>query len=177
MRSMMESRPRKSPRSSRISPSTPGWSDAFAAVAILKDIFEQRGIGADQLPAITPELLPLAEAVPDESIRVAFIGANVGPMSEGLQHYTDDLLYHEVWLRPALAPRERNLATIAALIAASQTEFLPFYLNRAVEKGISKAQVSEMLAHLAFYGGWPAVISATGVVKEFFANRPTKSET
>jgi putative intracellular protease/amidase/alkylhydroperoxidase/carboxymuconolactone decarboxylase family protein YurZ len=154
-----------------------GWSNAFSAIALLKDIFEQRGIGADQLPSITPKLLPLSEAVPDESVRGAFIGTNVGPVSEGLQHYTDDLLYHEVWLRPGLAPRERNLTTLAALIAASQTEFLSFYLNRAVEKGVTKAQVSEMLAHLAFYAGWPAVISATGVVKEFFANRSAKSET
>src|SRR3954466_4032228 len=39
-----------------------GWSNAFSAVAIVKDIFVQRGIGNDQLPAASPELLPLNEA-------------------------------------------------------------------------------------------------------------------
>jgi 4-carboxymuconolactone decarboxylase len=148
-----------------------GWSNAFTAVAILKDIFAQRGIGADQLPEISPPPLPITEAVPDENLRVAFIGEAVGPVSAGLQHFTDDLLYHEVWLRPGLAPRDRNLATISALIATGQTEFLPFYLNRALEKGVSKEAVSELLAHLAFYAGWPVVISATGVVKQVLAKR------
>jgi hypothetical protein len=35
---------------------------ALSAVAILKDIFAQRGIGLDQLPAASPELLPIDEA-------------------------------------------------------------------------------------------------------------------
>ncbi len=38
-----------------------GWSNAFTAVAIVKDIFVQRGIGPDQLPAASPDLLPLNE--------------------------------------------------------------------------------------------------------------------
>jgi len=46
-----------------------GWSSAFAAVAIAKDIFEQRGISLDQLPLVSPELLPLNEAA--ESDRAA----------------------------------------------------------------------------------------------------------
>lgn len=148
-----------------------GWSSAFSAVAILKDIFAQRGIGMDHLPGITPDFLSIEQAVPDESVRVAFIRENVGPVSQGLQHYTDDLLYHEVWRRPGLSPRDRNLATIAALITSGQTEFLPFYLNRAMEKGVTKDQVAEILAHLAFYSGWPAAISAAGVVKGFFESR------
>ena len=36
-----------------------GWSNAMAAVAIVKDIFAQRGIGIDELPTAWPELLPL----------------------------------------------------------------------------------------------------------------------
>jgi 4-carboxymuconolactone decarboxylase len=133
------------------------FADSPAAQKMIREIYESGGT-----PAIKPALLPIAEAVPDEAIRLSFIAANVGPVSQALQHYTDDLLYHEVWLPPGLAPRERNLATVATLIATGQTEFLPFYLNRAVEEGISKAQIAEMLTHLAFYAGWPVVISAPG---------------
>jgi alkylhydroperoxidase/carboxymuconolactone decarboxylase family protein YurZ len=43
-----------------------GWSNALSAVAITKDIFEQRGIGLDQLPPASPELLPLNEAAEAE---------------------------------------------------------------------------------------------------------------
>jgi len=43
-----------------------GWSNALSAVPVLKDIFAQRGIGADQLPAVSPELLPLDEAAEEQ---------------------------------------------------------------------------------------------------------------
>jgi 4-carboxymuconolactone decarboxylase len=148
-----------------------GWPNAFSAVDVLKEIFTQRGIGADQLPNIAPKLLHLAEAVPDEATRVGFIAENIGPVSAGLQHYTDELLYHEVWLRPGLELRLRNLATITALIATGNTQFLPLYLNRAMEKGITRAQVAELLAHVAFYAGWPVAIGGAGVVKKFFDAR------
>jgi 4-carboxymuconolactone decarboxylase len=36
-----------------------GWSNALSAVPILKEVFAQRGIGMDQLPEVSPELLPL----------------------------------------------------------------------------------------------------------------------
>src|SRR4051794_21196524 len=46
-------------------------TQASAAVAIVKDLFEQRGIGTDQLPPVSPELLPLNEAAEaDRAARV-----------------------------------------------------------------------------------------------------------
>src|SRR4051794_521823 len=39
-----------------------GWSNAMSAVVVAKDIFARRGIDADQLPAASPDLLPLNEA-------------------------------------------------------------------------------------------------------------------
>jgi len=61
-----------------------GCPNAFAAVDIVKDILAQRGIGADQLPEVSPELLPLAQAVPDEEIRIAFTRQNFSPVCPGL---------------------------------------------------------------------------------------------
>jgi 4-carboxymuconolactone decarboxylase len=150
-----------------------GWSTAFAAIDVLKDVFAQRGIGGDKLPEAAPALLSHDDAVPDEAVRVGFIGQAVEPISPALKHFTDNPLYHQVWLRPGLAMRDRNLITITALMALGQLEFLPFYLNRAVVKGITKDQIGEVIGHLAFYAGWPFAISATGVVKSFFAGRPT----
>lgn len=150
-----------------------GWPNAMSAVSVVKDIFAQRGVGIDQLPTASPELVPISEAVPDEHIRVDFFTQNnLASASEALVKYTDDLLYHEVWLRPGLAPRDRDLVTVSSLIAAGSTQFLPFYLNRAIIHGLTKTQISELLAHLAFYGGWSNAISAALVVKEIFANPP-----
>ncbi len=86
--------------------------------------------------------------------------------------YTGDLLFRELWLRPALAPRDRSLVTVSALIASGHVAQIPYHLNRAMDNGLAKAQASEVLAHLAFYAGWPNVFSAIPVVKSVFEKRP-----
>ncbi|MGH9455380.1 MAG: carboxymuconolactone decarboxylase family protein [Terriglobia bacterium] len=146
-----------------------GWSNALSAVAIVKDIFAQRGIGPDQLPPASPELLPIDEAA--EADRAARVQQDVGPVAPGVVQYTSDLLFHELWLRPALAPRDRSLVTVSALIASGQVAQVPYHLNRAMNNGLTKAQAAEVLAHLAFYAGWPNVMSAIPVVKGVFEKR------
>lgn len=147
-----------------------GWANAMSAVAVVKDIFAQRGIGADQLPPASPELLPIDQAA--EERREASVQQNVGPVSSGLVHYTRELLFHDLWLRPGLAPRDRSLVTVSALIASGQIAQIPYHLNRAMDNGLTKAQASEALTHLAFYAGWPNVFSAVPVVKGVFESRP-----
>lgn len=147
-----------------------GWSNALAAVAIAKDIFEQRGVGPDQLRPASPELLPLNESA--EADRAARVEQDFGKVAPGVVQYTTDLLFRELWLRPALAPRDRSLVTVSALIASGQAAQITYHLNRAMDNGLTKAETSEVLAHLAFYAGWPNVFSALPVVKAVFEKRP-----
>jgi 4-carboxymuconolactone decarboxylase len=146
-----------------------GWSNALAAVAIAKDIFERRGIGPDQLPPASPALLPLDEAA--EAQRAGNVQENFGHVAPGVVQYTTDLLFRELWLRPALAPRDRSLVTVSALIASGQAAQVTYHLNRAMDHGLTKAEASEVLAHLAFYAGWPNVFSALPFVKAVFEKR------
>lgn len=92
-----------------------GWSTALSAVPALKEIFAERGIGADQLPEVSPQLLPLEEAA--EQQRANTVEKNFGAVAPGVVQYTTDLLFRDLWLRPALAPRDRSLVTVSALIA------------------------------------------------------------
>lgn len=146
-----------------------GWSNALSAVPILKEIFAQRGIGIDQLPDVSPQLLPLNEQA--EAQRAATVEQNFGAIAPGVVKYTTDLLFRDLWLRPALAPRDRSLITVSALIASGQVAQITYHLNRAMDSGLSQQQASEMLTHLAFYTGWPPVFSALPVVKEIFEKR------
>jgi 4-carboxymuconolactone decarboxylase len=146
-----------------------GWENAMAAVAASQDVFTQRGIDANQLPAASPELLPLDEAAEEQ--RATTVQQNVGPISQGVVDYTGNLLFQELWLRPDLAPRDRSLATVSALIAAGQVEQIPYHLNRAMDNGLTQEQASEVLTHLAFYAGWPNVFSAVPVVGGVFGER------
>jgi 4-carboxymuconolactone decarboxylase len=148
-----------------------GWANAMSAVGVAKDVFGKRGIGVDQLPPASGELLPMDEAA--EAQRAARVEQDVGPVAPGLVQYTSDVLFHDLWLRPALAPRDRSLVTISALIASGQVAQIPYHLNRAMDNGLTKAQASEVLTHLAFYAGWPNVFSAVPVVKGVFEKRPS----
>ena len=93
-------------------------------------------------------------------------------MAPGVVQYTTDVLFRDLWLRPDLAPRDRSLVTVSALIASGQVAQLRRHLNRAMDNGLTQAQAAEALTHLAFYAGWPNVFSALPVAKDVFEKRP-----
>lgn len=148
-----------------------GWANATSAALITKDVFEKRGIGLDQLPPAQGESLPLDAAA--EAQRESAVEQNFGTVAPGVLHYTTDVLFRDLWLRPGLAPRDRSLVTVSALIATGQVAQITYHLNRAMDNGLTKSEASEVLTQLAFYTGWPNVFSAMPVVKEVFAKRPS----
>jgi len=147
-----------------------GWANAMAAVAIAKDVFAARHIGADQLPAVSVTPLPIDEAA--EATRATSVEAQFGALFPGVVQYTAEVLFRDLWLRPDLAPRDRSLVTVSALIANGQTAQLTPHLNKAMDNGLTQAQAAEVITHLAFYAGWPNVFSAMPVAKDVFAKRP-----
>jgi 4-carboxymuconolactone decarboxylase len=74
-------------------------------------------------------------------------------------------------LRPALAPRDRSLITVSALVSSGQVAQITFHLGKAMDNGLTKTQASEVFTHLAFYAGWPNVMSALPVAKDVFQKR------
>jgi 4-carboxymuconolactone decarboxylase len=93
-----------------------------------------------------------------------------GDFAPGLVHFTDDVLFGEVWKRTELTPKERSLVTVAALATNGNTEQLVFHLGLAKENGNTEAELIEALTHLAFYAGWPQAMAATAVAKQVFTS-------
>jgi 4-carboxymuconolactone decarboxylase len=83
-----------------------------------KTVFAERRIGADQLPAASPTLLPLNKEA--EEKRATGVEQQFGKVAPGIVQYTTDILFRDLWLRPDLAPRDRSLVTVSALIANGQ---------------------------------------------------------
>ena len=146
-----------------------GWPNAMSAVAVTKDVFAARKIGNDQLPPVSPQPLPLDEAA--EAQRASRVAEQFGKVAPGVVQYTTDVLFRDLWLRPDLAPRDRSLVTVSALIASGQVAQIPYHLNRAMDNGLTQPQASEVLTHLAFYAGWPNVFSALPVAKDVMEKR------
>ena len=147
-----------------------GWPNAMAAVAVARDVFAERKIGADQLPPASGPLLPLDEAW--EAQRAERVEEQFGAVFPGVVQYTTDALFRDLWLRPDLAPRDRSLVTVSALVANGQVAQLTPHLNKAMDNGLTQAQAAEAITHLAFYVGWPNVFSAMPVAKDVFEKRP-----
>jgi 4-carboxymuconolactone decarboxylase len=85
-----------------------GWENAMSAVVITKDVFHKRGIGPNQLPSVSMQLLPLDDAA--EKQRAITVEQNFGAVAPGVVQYTTDVLFRDLWLRPALAPRDLRAA-------------------------------------------------------------------
>ena len=97
-------------------------------------------------------------------------------VSPALEAYTNKDLYGEVWQRPDLSARDRSIVTVASLIARNQAADMPAEFNRALENGVTPAELSEIITHLAFYAGWGNAMSAVAVTQEIFAERGVGAE-
>ncbi len=93
----------------------------------------------------------------------------VGDVTPKLAELTDDVLFGDIWERPGLAKRDRSLITVATLVALYRTNELPGHLRRALDNGVSRDELVELITHLAFYAGWPTAMSAMRAAKEVFA--------
>lgn len=89
---------------------------------------------------------------------------------------TDNVLFGDMWTRTQLKPRERSLATVAALVAMYRLEQLPFHLKRALDNGLCVDELAEVITHLAFYSGWPTAASALNLLSELQACLPEHQE-
>jgi 4-carboxymuconolactone decarboxylase len=90
----------------------------------------------------------------------------IGDFAPKLVDLTDNVLFGDVWERSELSKRDRSLATVAALIAMNRPDQLRFHLTYAVQNGMKKEELIEVITHLAFYAGWPSAMSAIMVAKE-----------
>lgn len=145
-------------------------ASALSAAVVVRQVFADRKVGVDQLPAAEPKLLALDELT--EAKRAQLVSQSFGSTAPGLVQYTTDVLFRQVWLRPDLAPRDRSLVTVSALVASGHVAQLPFHLNKAMDGGLTQTQAGEVITHLAFYIGWPSAFSALPVAKEVFEKRP-----
>ena len=145
------------------------WGTAVVAISPIEAVFMERGIGADRLPPASPDLLPLDQAAEDR--RASSVEQNVGPVSPGLVADTGAVLFRDLWLRPDLAPRDRSLVTVAALVASGQFAQITFHLGKAMDNGLTGDEAAELLSHIAYYAGWPSAMSAVPVFKGVFDSR------
>ncbi len=106
----------------------------------------------------TPETMPGGES-------------DLQAVSPALARYREETLFGDLWNRPELSYRDRSIVTLAALITRNQTIEMASYVNLALDSGVTPAEVSEVITHLAFYAGWENAMTAVAVSRDVFAQR------
>ncbi len=97
----------------------------------------------------------------------------LGEFASKFAQLNDDVLFGEVWSREdKLSARDRSLITVTALMAQGLTDTsFAHHLTMAKENGITRSEIAEILAHAAFYVGWPKAWAAFRMAKEIWTEK------
>lgn len=80
--------------------------------------------------------------------------------------------YGDIYARPGLDIKTRQLATVAALTAlGTAPNELKVHIHGALNVGCSREEVVEVILQMTLYAGFPATLNGIHVAKEAFAER------
>jgi 4-carboxymuconolactone decarboxylase len=88
-----------------------------------------------------------------------------------LGELTDKVLFGDVWERKGLSKRDRSLITVAALTALYRPDQLKGHVWRALDNGVTKDELVELITHMSFYAGWANAGTAALIAKQVFEER------
>lgn len=80
--------------------------------------------------------------------------------------YSTEFLFGEMWQRDGLDVRSREVAVLSALIAMGTMRDLRIHLPIALNLGLTRAEICEIVYQLALYVGWPRAGEVFAVIDE-----------
>lgn len=92
---------------------------------------------------------------------------NMTDIDRDFQRWITENVWGDVWARPGIDRRTRSMVTIAILGALGHEE-LGLHLEAARNTGVTVDEISEVLMHVAVYGGVPAANRAFQMAKSIF---------
>ena len=82
--------------------------------------------------------------------------------------------FGDIYSRPGLDLRAREIATIAALTAlGNASPQLKVHIEAGLNVGLSREEITEVIMQMAVYAGFPAALNGLFAAKEIFALRAT----
>jgi 4-carboxymuconolactone decarboxylase len=74
----------------------------------------------------------------------------------------------EIWTRPGLSRQMRSMLTLAMMVALNRNEEFRMHLRAALNNGVTRAEIQEVLLQAAIYCGVPAANTAFHLAEEVF---------
>ncbi len=82
--------------------------------------------------------------------------ANATEFTADFQDFITRYAWGELWARPGLSRPQRSMVTMALLAGLGRHEELAMHVRAAIRNGVTAAEISEVLLHVAVYAGVPA---------------------
>lgn len=95
--------------------------------------------------------------------------AGADSFSMPMQELSTEYCWGHVWTRPGLALRDRSLINIAMISALNRPHELKLHVKAALNNGLSREEIREVILQVAVYCGVPAGIDSTRIAREAFA--------
>lgn len=96
-------------------------------------------------------------------------------VSPDLAQYIIEYAFGDIYSRPELDLRSREIATIAALAALGfATPQLKVHINAGLNVGLSETEIKEIIIQMSVYAGFPVALNAMNAAKEVFNTRKNK---
>jgi 4-carboxymuconolactone decarboxylase len=85
------------------------------------------------------------------------------------QELVSEYCWGAVWSRPGLTRKERSMINLAMLTALGRTHEVEIHVRGALNNGLTKEQISEVLLHTTIYCGVPAALDSFRVASKVIA--------
>ena len=93
---------------------------------------------------------------------------NVSDFMKPLQELVTGYCWGDIWARPGLDRRARSIVNLSMLTALNRPNELRLHVRGAVNNGLTKQEIGEVLLQTAIYCGVPAAIDSFKVAQDVF---------
>jgi 4-carboxymuconolactone decarboxylase len=103
----------------------------------------------------------------------AYVDASLGRANDfnsALQVIATEWAWNEVWTRPGLDLKTRSMLNIAMLSALGRSHELALHTRGAINNGVTREQIKEVLIQVGGYCGIPAAVEAFRVASQVLAD-------
>ena len=97
---------------------------------------------------------------------------NATDFDKDFQEFVTETAWGAAWARPGLDLKTRHMIVIAVLSALGREKELALHINASHNSGITQDEMKELLIQVAPYAGIPASLTAFGIAKKYYSDRP-----
>lgn len=108
----------------------------------------------------------------DEAARMLTSDA-LKELAPDLRRYIVEFAYGEIYTRPGLDSKQRQLVTISSLVTQGVAPQIETHINRGLTVGLTPMEIVESIMQLIPYTGFPRVQNALMIAKKVFSEHQT----